>query len=233
MQVQKVTREVEKCTHQMSPENNAYFGEMVRFFRSDSNSLSEGKKEEVLLHLARKVVKSQAKDITASKLFGSDPKTYCEKLEEDILARKPLTMPEKIKFYTMIPWVALTWVFFIYMMTGFFSNWFGGGQAYSEISVASLIIIAGLSIVLIELVTRFMNSAGKEDDSSSNVPRAQQKFDLKALGTYIGGAVALVAAGMLLGRILPVFIVSPWDCMIVFAVGLAGQIFFFGRCPKL
>ncbi|MFD1174767.1 DUF1129 family protein [Paenibacillus puldeungensis] len=233
MQVQEVTREIEKCTRQMSPENNAYFGEMLRFFRSDSNSLSEGKKEEVLLHLARKIVKSQEKGVAASKLFGSDPIAYCEKLEEDIIARKPQTFPEKIKFYTMIPWVALTWVFFIYMMTGFFSKWFGGGQAYSEISVASLIIIAGLSVVLIELVTRFMNSAGKEDDSSTNTPRTQQKFDLKALSIYIVGAVALVAVGMLLGRILPVLIVSPWECLIVFAIGLAGQIFFFGRRPKL
>lgn len=233
MQVQDITHEVEKCRQQMTLENAKYFEEMVSFFRKDASSLSEATREKALLYLARNILKSEAKGIAAEKLFGSDPQVYCQELEENIIARKPLTWPEKIKFYAMIPWVALTWVFFIYMMTGFFSKWFGGRHAYSEISVASLIIIAGLSIVLIELVTRFMNSAGKEDDSSTDAPRAQQKFDLKALGTYIVGAVALVAAGMLLGRILPVLIVSPWDCLIVFVVGLTGQIFFFGRRPKL
>lgn len=215
----------------MNPANEAYFGEMVMYIRSGSSSLTEAKGEEVLLGLARQIIKNQDKGITAPELFGPDAAAYCEKLVDDVNMRKPRSTKDKIKYYTMIPWVALTWVFFIYMITGFFSKWFGGELEYTLISSASLLLIAALSIVLIELVTRFLGPGTRknEPEPTSSSPR---KFDPKTFATYIALAVGLVAVGMLLGRIMPSFTVSPWDSLIIFVVGLAGQIFIFGRRTK-
>ncbi|MEC2345046.1 hypothetical protein P9H28_13230, partial [Paenibacillus barengoltzii] len=163
-------------------------------------------------------------------------------------ARKPRTLKDKIKYYTMIPWVALTWVFFIYMITGFFSKWFGGELEYTLISTSSLLIIAVLSIVLVELVTRFLGQSSKASEGQEPAGEAKpagpgarpgmppnagpRGFNLRAFGTYIAVAAVLIVVGTVLNRIMPSFTVSPWDSLILFAVGLAGQIFFFGRRSK-
>ncbi|MDU4697120.1 MAG: DUF1129 family protein [Paenibacillus sp.] len=241
MYIHEMIGETKRLRQQMTPENEAYFGEMVLYFRSGASSLSEAKGEEILLDLARQIVKNQAKGVTAEDRFGADPKAYCAELAEDVQTRKPRTLKDKIKYYTMIPWVALTWVFFIYMITGFFSKWFGGELEYTQISSSSLLMIAGLSIVLIELVTRFLDNSHKSTESKvdSGPPRAgaptgagPRGFNLRAFGTYIAVAAALIIVGTLLNRIMPAFTVSPWDSLILFAVGLAGQIFFFGRRSK-
>lgn len=239
MYIHEMIGETKRLRQQMTPENEAYFGEMVLYFRSGASSLSEAKGEEILLDLARQIVKNQAKGVTAAERFGADPKAYCAELAEDVQTRKPRTLKDKIKYYTMIPWVALTWVFFIYMITGFFSKWFGGELEYTRISSSSLLIIAGLSIVLIELVTRFLGNSskagdGKEESGTSGAGPSSGPggFNLRAFGTYIAVAAVLIIVGTLLNRIMPAFTVSPWDSLIIFAVGLAGQIFFFGRRSK-
>ncbi|CAM4456049.1 DUF1129 domain-containing protein [Paenibacillus phoenicis] len=248
MYIHEMIGETKRLRQQMTPENEAYFGEMVLYFRSGSSSLSEAKGEELLLDIARQIIKNQAKGISAAERFGPDPKAYCAELAEDVKARKPRTLKDKIKYYTMIPWVALTWVFFIYMITGFFSKWFGGELEYTQISTSSLLIIAVLSIVLIELVTRFLGNSSKAVEGqkaagggrpagpgakpgmqSNSGPRG---FNLRAFGTYIAVAAVLIIVGTVLNRIMPAFTVSPWDSLILFAVGLAGQIFFFGRRSK-
>ncbi|MNN59705.1 hypothetical protein D3C81_1748420 [compost metagenome] len=129
----------------------------------------------------------------------------------------------------MIPWIALTLVFFIYMITGFFSKWFGGELEYTQISSASLLLIAALSIVLIELVIRYLGSGPQKDDEQERQNAPSHKFDIKALGIYIGIAVAIIAIGILLTEIMPSFTVSPWDSLIIFVIGILGQIFIFGR----
>lgn len=239
MYIHEMIGETKRLRQQMTPDNEAYFGEMVLYFRSGASSLSEAKGEEILLDLARQIVKNQAKGIMAAERFGADPRAYCAELAEDVQTRKPRTLKDKIKYYTMIPWVALTWVFFIYMITGFFSKWFGGELEYTRISSSSLLIIAGLSIVLIELATRFLGNSpktgdGKEESGTSGTGPSSGPggFNLRAFGTYIAVAAVLIVIGTLLNRIMPAFTVSPWDSLIIFAVGLAGQIFFFGRRSK-
>ncbi|MGG6313020.1 DUF1129 family protein [Paenibacillus macerans] len=237
MYIHEMIGETKRLRQQMTPENEKYFGEMVMYFRSGSGSLSEAKGEEILLGLARQIVKNQSKGLSAAELFGADPAVYCKQLADDVLTRKPRTLKDKIKYYTMIPWVALTWVFFIYMITGFFSKWFGGELEYTQISSSSLLIIAGLSIVLIELVTRFLGgkpSQSREDspDPDEHPVPASRGFNLRAFGIYVAIAVVVIFIGTLLNRIMPAFTVSPWDSLIIFAVGLAGQIFFFGRRSK-
>ncbi|RRJ63938.1 DUF1129 family protein [Paenibacillus oralis] len=229
MYIHEMIGETKKLRQQMTAENESYFGEMVMYFRSGASSLTEAKGEEILLSLARQIVKNQDRGVSAKELFGDDPKAYCAQLADDVLTRTPRSLKDKIIYYTMIPWVALTWVFFIYMITGFFSKWFGGELEYTLISSSSLLIIGGLSIVLVELVIRFLGpgrtrAVGSPEPAESPEPSGPRRFDLKALGIYIGGAVLLIALGTLLNRIMPAFTVSPWDSLIIFAIGLAGQI---------
>ncbi|WP_110934172.1 DUF1129 family protein [Paenibacillus bouchesdurhonensis] len=235
MYIHEMIRETNQLRGQMSPANEAYFGEMVMYFRSGSSSLTEAKGEEVLLELARRIIKNQEKNISASELFGDDPKAYCEQLADDVLMRKPRSLQDKIKYYTMIPWVALTWVFFIYMLTGFFSKWFGGELEYTQISTASLLLIAVLSILLIEGVTRFLGPGTKrrtEQEQQEHPDHQSAKFNPKMFGIYLGTTLAIAVVGLILTRLLPVFTVSPWDSLIIFVIGIIGQKLIFGRKSK-
>ncbi|MGG4554283.1 hypothetical protein [Paenibacillus humicus] len=236
MYIHEMIRETNQLRGQMSPANEAYFGEMVMYFRSGSSSLTEAKGEEVLLELARRIIKNQEKNISAAELFGDDPRAYCEQLADDVMMKKPRTLKEKIKYYTMIPWVALTWVFFIYMLTGFFSKWFGGELEYTRISTASLLVIAVLSIALVEGVTRYLGpgtkrKAGQEQEQEHSKLQPA-KFDPKTLGVYIGIAAAVGVVGLGLNWLLPAFTVSPWDSLIIFTVGIIGHKLIFGRKSK-
>ncbi|AZK48723.1 DUF1129 family protein [Paenibacillus lentus] len=232
MYIHEMIRETNQLRGQMSPANEAYFGEMVMYFRSGSSSLTEAKGEEVLLTLARRIIKYQEKNISASELFGDDPKAYCEQLADDVLMKKPRSLQDKIKYYTMIPWVALTWVFFIYMLTGFFSKWFGGELEYTQISTASLILIAVLSILLIEGVTRFLGPGTKRRTEQEQPHHQSTKYNPKTVGIYLGITIAIAIVGLGLTRLLPAFTVSPWDSLIIFAIGIVGQKLIFGRKSK-
>lgn len=229
MYIHEMISETKQLREHMTPDNEVYFGEMVRYFRGGSSQLTEAKGEELLLQIAKQIMKNQEKGIPASQVFGEHPIDYCKQLVEDVTARKPRSLQDKIKYYTMIPWVALTWVFFIYMITGFFSKWFGGELEYTLISSASLILIAGLSIVAVELVTKYLAPGRNKKESE---PR-ERTFDPKTLGIYIGAAALLLVVGLLLGSFMPSFTVSPWDSLIIFVVGVVGQKFIFGRDRKL
>lgn len=244
MNAQKLTGELKPLYRQMNPDNQVYFNRMLEFFHSESNPLSPVKGEKLLLDLARRMVHSQGKGVSAADLFGDDPSVYCEQLTDDMQRGRPRTLGAKIRYYTMIPWIALTWVFFIYMITGFFSKWFDGSMEYTVISSSSLLIMAGLSIVLIELVTRFLANPGRTEQSggsdvagttaTASTPRypSARSFNLRSFGLYIGIAVAVIFIGALLNRVTPSFTVSPWDSLIIFAVGLVGQIFFILLRPR-
>jgi len=227
---------VERLSQQMKPENAAYFQEMSTYIHKEEE-ISDAKKEELLLYLAQKIVKQEKKGVSADQLFKASAAAYCERLIDDVKMRRPRTLKEKIKYYIMIPWATITWVFFIFMITGFFGKWFGGELANTTINSGILLLIAGLAIVLIEFITRFFGP-GQEDDS---VKRAEQTpdpmrprklFDVRAFGIYIIIALAIIAAGLLLNRIMPSFTVTPWHSLIVFIIGLLGQIFIFGRRSK-
>lgn len=241
MNSHKLTVELKPLYRQMNPDNQTYFDHMLQFIYSDDNPLTLEKGEKLLLDLARQVVHSQGKGVSAADLFGDDPTAYCERLTDDMQRGVPRTLGAKIRYYTMIPWVALTWVFFIYMITGFFSKWFGGSMEYTVISSSSLLVMAGLSIVLIELVTRFLANPGRTEQQSTQdtgsahrvPPRpAVRSFNLRLTGLNIGMAIAVIFLGALLNRVMPSFTVSPWDSLIIFMIGLIGQFFFIRLRPR-
>lgn len=227
MNIHEMKNETKKLTQQMNPANEVYFGEMVKYISSDTTTLTEAKSAELLQGLAKQIVKKQQKGISAQETFGNDASVYCNQLVEDVLMRKPRTLKDKIKYYTMIPWVALTWVFFIYMITGFMGKWFGGELEYTQINTSFLLLVAVISIILIEAVTRFLGSVPAEDEEEKNL--SARKFDLKALGIYVGVAVLLVAVGLMMDQFMPSFTVSPWDSLIVFIIGVLGHILLFAR----
>lgn len=230
MNIHEMKDETKKLTQQMNPANKKYFNEVVRYISSDSTTLTETKSAEILRGLAKQIVNNQQKGISAQDVFGNDASVYSNQLVEDVLMRKPRTLKDKIKYYTMIPWVALTWVFFIYMITGFMGKWFGGELEYAQINTSFLLLVAVISIILIEAVTRFLGSVPAEDEKEKNL--SARKFDLKALGIYIGAAVLLVAVGLMLDQVMPSFTVSPWDSLIVFIIGVLGHILIFARRGK-
>lgn len=222
MYIHEMIKETNRLRDYMTPENDAYFGEMVRSLRS--SSLAEAKGEEVLLKMAKDILDAQNSARPIQELYGDSPKAYCAQLVADMSIRQPRSMKDKVKYYAMIPWVALTWVFFIMMLTGFFSKWFGGELTYTRISTATLLIIALGSILLIELMTRFL-----KPESKKGKPVEPVKITPKEMGIYMGIMAGIVVIGILLVIFLPAFVVSPWDSLVIFIVGLIGQRFFFLR----
>lgn len=235
MNKQDRTVHIQDSVLKMNATDKAYFEEVSRQLRDaadESTRLTEARAEEALHSLARQILRWEAKGRPISELVGNDPAEYAARMADDIMMRRPRTFQEKLRYYVMIPWVALTWVFFIYMLLGFFGLWFDGGTPYSEISSATLVMIAGLSILLIELMTRFLGSDSRDSsndkEETSSVP-SRGKFNMKSFGLYIGFAVAVTVAGLLLGRVLPVFTVTPWQSLVLFVIGLAGQLLLLRR----
>ncbi|WP_256872462.1 hypothetical protein [Paenibacillus sp. 79R4] len=236
MNTQEKAARVEQLRQQMNQENAAYFQEMCNYVRKEEE-ISDAKKEELLLYLAQKISKHEPKGVNADQLFGANAAAYCAQLIDDVQMRRPRTLREKIKYYIMIPWVTITWVFFIFMITSFFGKWFGGEFANTTINSGILVLIAGLAIVFIESITRFLGPGQEEDDAKQAAPspdprQSRKFFDMKAFGIYIIIALAVVAAGLLLNRIMPSFVVTPWQSLIIFIIGLLGQIFIFARRSK-
>ncbi|MBP2000876.1 putative membrane-anchored protein [Paenibacillus shirakamiensis] len=222
MYIHEMIKETHRLRDYMTPENDAYFGEMVRTLRS--SRLNEAEGEEVLLRLAKEILKGQDQNKTALDLYEEAPEVHAQRLVDTLFVRQPRSTKDKIKYYIMIPWVALTWVFFIMTLTGFFSKWFGGDLTYTRISTATLLLIAGGSIILIEGLTRFMKPEAKKEELV-----ADQKMNPRTMGIYIGIAAGILIVAVLLVRFLPAFVLSPWDSLILFVIGLAGQKFYFLR----
>jgi hypothetical protein len=72
----------------------------------------------------------------------------------------------------------------------------------------------------------------KPAEQTSDPMRPRKLFDIRAFGIYIIIALAVIAVGLLLNRIMPSFTVTPWQSLIIFIIGLLGQIFIFGRRGK-
>lgn len=238
MNTQEKAARVTQLSQQMNQGNTAYFQEMSQYIRKD-DEISAARKEELLLELAQRIVKNEGKGISAEQLFGASPVVYCVQLIDDVKMRRPRTLKEKIKYYIMIPWATVTWVFFIFMITGFFAKWFGGDKlANTTINSGTLLLIAGLAIVLIESLTRFLGPGQNSNDdtpASAESPdpmKPRKFFDMRAFGLYLIIALIVVAAGLLLNRIMPSFTVTPWQSLIIFVIGLLGQVFIFGRRSK-
>jgi hypothetical protein len=220
--------QLSELSARLTPENRHYLDEIATVIGSGSLAASKG--EAVLLDLARQLLKAQERNRDAYALWGPDARAYAETLLADLEMRKPRTRLDKVKYYVMIPWMALTWVFFIYTIFAFLSKWSGSGSGTQTMNTATLLLIAAGSIVLIELVTRFMGAPDSEAEYKPSGPRPL-RTEIKTLGFTILGAVLIVGLYILLQGVLPSFTMTAGDCLVAFAVGLAGH-WYFLRKPR-
>lgn len=228
MNCQQMLEHRKRLASQMTAENKSYYSEMVTSIVS--SELSERQQGEVLLDLANTIIRCQKRNRRVEDVFGDSPTAYCEQWVSDITMGKPRLIKDKIRYYTLIPWVALTWVFFIYMIVGFVSQWVDGEFQYTEISISSLLLIAIGSIVLMELLTKFMRQDPNETNESSKPSTVGvRKFNAKIIGVYLVILIIVVLIGSGLNRVLPSFTVSPWGSFVIFAIGVVGYILWFGR----
>jgi len=122
----------------------------------------------------------------------------------------------------MIPWTALTLLFGVMALFAFLSKWSTGTTGmFGQISLFTILAVGLGSIVLIELIMKWMSSL-----SDTDAPQVS-KFEFRALGIYIGIAVVIVFAGLYLSRLFPLVPLSPWVSLIVFIAGLIGLKFLF------
>lgn len=218
-----ITLTIEK----MSPENVEQFNTIAEHIRNAESSVSGQRRESLILSIGKEIVKYQAKGKLASDLYGTHFEQFAKTLLADVEQRKPRTLKDKIKFYLMIPWAALTILFAMYTGMGFLNKWRSDGGSIS-ISTSFLFMICGISVLLILVVTKFLEQPieENEEDGLAQTP-AIKPFDLKALGTYIGIAVIFAGVGYYLSAWLPTFTLTAWGCLIVFLVGLLGFRVFF------
>ncbi|GGA52134.1 DUF1129 family protein [Paenibacillus physcomitrellae] len=226
MNMQKTEQEIERISGQLTEANRLFLAEVDR--RIKESEFNGPAAREALLDTARQMLKHQKLGQSFLEPYGYNPEVYAAELLSDLEMRRPRTTKDKVKYYTMIPWLALTWVFFIYMVLGFFSKWSKGGQGEMTINTTSLLLIAAGSILLVVMITRFLGSPDKEKN-----PGGQRtlKADIKTFVLSIGAAVVIIAFYIMLRQMLPSFTVSPWTSLIIFAVGFVGQ-FYFLRRPR-
>ncbi|CAM3014090.1 DUF1129 domain-containing protein [Paenibacillus sediminis] len=203
---------------QMNSENAKIYSQMVEYIRSNASDEVEGEKH--ISKIADRIIEAEESGHSAAELFGDDPQKYCQELINDDFPKR--TSSEKIKFYIMIPWVALTWVFLLLALTSFLSDWTGGPSDIKNISLATLIIIGLGSILLVESLLRFLDKLG---DGKVSV----KGFNAKTIGIYLVIVVVILYVGFYLRTVLPVFTLTPLTSLILFIIGVLGQKFIFLR----
>lgn len=217
--MRELVEETNRLRAQMKPENEEYFGNMIIYLRS--SQIAQDKAEELLLETAQHLLEAQRDGKTAREIFGENPEQYFQELIEHL--PKP-GIGEKITNYTMIPWIALTWMFAVQALFGFISMVFGAKPGmFNRISLFSVLMLIFASIAVIELVLRFLKRESVKKESKG------YGFNLKIFAVYSGFMLVVILSAIYLHDKLPTFEVAPWVSLLLFAVGLAGQKFIFMR----
>lgn len=219
MKVRDMIKENNRLREKMTPGNRSFFEDMILALRA--SQVDAVRTEELLLEAADKLLRAQDKGRTAQQIFGSDPEEYFREAIESAPAR-----PERGKagHYAMISWTALTLLFGMQGIAGLVTVWSQGTAGpFGRISLFTMLAVGIGSIAGIELLMKWLSSLSEDD-----VPRIGG-FNLKALGVYIGAVVAVVFAGLYFRQLFPVFTLSPWHYLLIFACGLIGLKFIFFR----
>ncbi|OOC58820.1 DUF1129 family protein [Paenibacillus ihbetae] len=212
MNIKQMIKENNRLQDAMTPGNLSYYQDMVVYIRS--SSVNEAKGEELLLEIGQHLLDAQAKGKTAEEVFGSDPEAYCKDLVEQLPPMKGLN---KLQLHVMIPWIALTWFFFVQAIAGFIVTWTGGPvERMTQVRVSTLVLLAGGSYVLIQLVMKWMKNGTFQPEEE------QRKINIRHMGIYVVIAVVILVGGVWLGRLLPVLHIQPWVSLVIFVIGLLG-----------
>ncbi|AIQ44996.1 hypothetical protein R70723_03080 [Paenibacillus sp. FSL R7-0273] len=219
MKVKAMMKENNALREQMIPFNRSYFEDMILAMRA--SRVERVQAEELLLEAAALLLEGQSKGRNAKQIFGEDPEDYFREVMGSTPARKERS---RLNYYSMIAWTALTLMFSVLAIGGLIMKWSGGSaELFSKVSVFTLIVVGLGSIVLIELLVRWMSSLSEND-----APKPKT-FDIKALGIYIAVAVVVIFAGVFLDNLFPVITVSPWVSLALGAAGGLGLKLIFFR----
>lgn len=219
MKVKAMIKENNALREQMTPFNRSYFEDMILAMRA--SRVERVRAEELLLEAARLLLQGQSKGRNAKQIFGESPEEYFKDIMDSVPARPERS---KLNYYVMIAWTALTLMFSVLAVGGLIAKWSGSSaDLFSKISVFTLILVGFGSIVLMELLVRWMSSLSENDAPGFKT------FNIKALGTYIAIAVVVIFAGALLDNLFPVITVSPWVSLALGAAGGLGLKFIFLR----
>lgn len=209
MKVKDMIKENNALREQMTPFNRSFFEDMILGMRA--SRVEPLRREELLLEAAKLLLKEQSKGKNAKQVFGENPDDYFKELIDSMPARP---VRSKWSHYLMIACAALTCLFGILAAGGLFMLWTNGSaDMFGQISLFSLLAVGVGSVIVIELILKWMSSL-----SESDAPRAKP-FDIKSLGIYIGIAVAVIFLGMFLDRLFPVITISPWVSLILCLIG--------------
>ena len=217
MKVKEMMKLNNSLREQMTPFNRSYLEDMILALRA--SKLDPLRTEELLLEAAEQMLQAQKRGKNAKQVFGNDPQAYFKEVIDSVPTRPARS---KLNDVLMIPWTALTLLFGVMALFAFLSKWSTGTTGmFGQISLFTILAVGLGSIVLIELIMKWMSSL-----SDTDAPQVS-KFEFRALGIYIGIAVVIVFAGLYLSRLFPLVPLSPWVSLIVFIAGLIGLKFLF------
>ncbi|WP_157794135.1 DUF1129 family protein [Paenibacillus donghaensis] len=219
MKVKDMIRENNRLREQLTPFNRSYFEDVIIGLRA--SRVEPQRTEELLLEAVQLLLREQGKGRNAKQVFGENPGDYFKEVIDSVPV---LPARSRLNYYLMLPWAALTGLFGVLAAAGLLVQSIeGDAGVFGQISLFTLIAVAAGSIVLFQLMMKWMASLSDEE-----APRFK-RFDLKGLGIYILIAVIAVFAGIFLDSIFPVITLSPWVSLILFLIGTAGLKFLFFR----
>jgi uncharacterized membrane-anchored protein len=219
MRVKDMIKENNTLREQMTPFNRSYFEDMILAMRA--SRVDSLRAEEMLLEAAKVLLEGQGKGKNAKQIFGENPEEHFKEVMNSVPAAP---VRSKLNYYLMIPWAALTCLFGVMGAFGLLFQWTTGSTGiFSQISLFTIITVGLGSIVVIELIMKWMSSLS---DNDSPQPKA---FDIKGLAIYVAIAAVVVFVGMYLDALLPVLTLSPWVSLMISAVGGIGLKLLFFR----
>ncbi|MEW4371817.1 DUF1129 family protein [Paenibacillus kandeliae] len=218
--VRHLVKDINVIRDQLNQENLNYYDDVIVYVRDARIERQSG--EELLLEMGQHLLDAQKRKQSAVQLFGKDSDTYATQLIENLPERRQLSKP---MYYVMIVWIALTWVFLLQALAGFFKINVSGTGVVGEISLSTLVLVAAGAIVLVELVTRVANQPVEKSD----LDRPRMQINARSVLTYVVVLVVIIVVGNYLRHVMPVVIISPWLSLVLCIIGILGQKFIFMR----
>ena len=219
MNVKAMIKENNRLRERMTPDNRSFFEDMIIALRD--SPVPPLRTEELLLQAAKDLLDAQAKGRTAKQLFGDHPEDYFRAETE---AAPPKRERSRAAQSAMIAWIALTWLFGIYAAGGLLMLYLNGSPGtFGEMSAFTVLLVGGGSVLLMEVLMKWLGNLSDADKPE------MIRINLRSIGLYLGIAAAVAIGGFFLSGLLPVFPLSPWVSLALFAVGVLARKIVFGR----
>jgi len=218
--VRHLVKDINSIRDQLKQDNLSYYDDVIVHVRDARIRRESG--EELLLEMGQHLLEAQQRGKTAHQLFGKESDSYANQLIENLPEARQMSKP---MYYLMIVWVALTWVFLLQALMGFFKINISGSGVVGEISLSTLILVAAGAVVLVELVRRVADQPAEKTD----LDRPRMQINGRSVVSYLVIMIAIIVVGTYLRNVMPVLVISPWVSLILCIIGILGQKFIFMR----